>query len=45
MSQENTIVYYNVYLATLIVRKNSRSQLYLYDVVHVKKENSIEFKF
>lgn len=43
MNQENVIIYYNVYLATLIVRKNSRRQLYLYDIVHVKKEASIEF--
>lgn len=43
MNQENVIVYYNVYLATLIVRKKSRSQFFLYDVVHVKKEDSIKF--
>lgn len=43
MSSENIILYYNVYLATLIVRKDAKRQLYLYDVVHVKKEDSVKF--
>lgn len=44
MSENNIIRYYNVYLATLIVRKSKDGKLYLYDVVNVKKEDSIEFE-
>lgn len=43
VSDKNIIEYYNVYLATLIVRKSKEEKLYLYDIVNVKKENSIEF--
>ncbi len=43
INDENIITHYNVYMATLIVRKNVRNKLYLYDVIHVKKESSIKF--
>lgn len=41
--QENVINYYNVYIATLIVRKDKNKKLFLYDVVHIKKESSVNF--
>ena len=44
LNEENVLLYYNVYLATLIVRKDSKKKLYLYDVVHVKKEGKSVFK-
>lgn len=44
MSDRNVIEYYNVYLATLIVRKSKDGKLYLYDIVNVKKEDSIVFE-
>lgn len=44
LSEENVLLYYNIYLATLIVRKDFKKKLYLYDVVHVKKEGSSAFK-
>ena len=43
MNEENIITQYHIYLATLIVRKDHRMKLYLYDIVHVKKESSFEF--
>lgn len=43
VNETNTITHYNVYLATLIVRKDYKKKLYLYDVVHVKKESSFNF--
>lgn len=44
MSDKNIIEYYNIYIATLIVRKSSEGKLFLYDIVNVKKEDSIEFE-
>lgn len=43
VNEKNTITHYNVYMATLIVRKDHRKKLYLYDIVHVKKESSFNF--
>ncbi|MCI8956784.1 MAG: hypothetical protein HFG29_07330 [Eubacterium sp.] len=43
ITQDNVIRYYNVYLATLVVRKTKSGKLYLYDIVNIKKEDSIEF--
>lgn len=43
MNEESTITQYHIYLATLIVRKNHKKKLYLYDIVHVKKEGSFCF--
>lgn len=45
MSEDNVIIQYHVYLATLIVRKDRRGRLHLYDIVHVKKESSLDFTF
>ena len=45
MNEENIIISYNIYLATLIVRKNDKDKLHLYDIVNVKKECSFEFTF
>lgn len=44
MDEKNVITHYNVFLATLVVRRDSRKKLFLYDVVNVKKENEAEFK-
>ena len=38
VNEQNTITHYNIYLATLIVRKDYRRKLHLYDVIHVKKK-------
>lgn len=43
VNEGNTITHYNVYLATLIVRKDYRKKMHLYDIVHVKKESSFNF--
>ena len=43
VSEDNLIRYYNIYLATLVVRKTKNGKLYLYDIVNIKKEDSIEF--
>ena len=43
VDERNTITHYNIYLATLIVRKDYLKKLHLYDVVHVKKESSFNF--
>lgn len=42
-SEEKNILYYSVYLATLIVRVDGNDSLYLYDVINIKKEK--EYKF
>ena len=44
LSEDRTITHYNVYLATLVVRKDYRKKLHLYDVVFVRKESSTEFE-
>ena len=44
MSEESIVSYYNVYLATLIVRKAEDKELYLYDVINIKKEASTPFE-
>lgn len=38
-SEQKQILHHNVYLATLIVRVDGNGILYLYDVIHVKKES------
>ena len=43
MNEKNIIERYNIYLATVIVRKSKSGKLYLYDFVNVKKEDSVEF--
>lgn len=43
VSENNLIQYYNIYLATLVVRKTKNGKLYLYDIVNIKKEDNIEF--
>lgn len=37
------IIHYNIYLATLIVRKDFKGRLNLYDVVNIKKESEGDF--
>jgi hypothetical protein len=44
MSEKSIVSYYNVYLATLIVRKADDKELYLYDVINIKKEASTPFE-
>lgn len=41
---ENVITHYNIYIATLVVRKNEKGKLSLYDVVNVKKESQTAFE-
>ncbi len=43
LSDDNVIERYNIYLATVVVRKSKGGKLYLYDFVNVKKEDSVEF--
>ena len=38
------ITHYNIYIATLVVRKNDSGKLILYDVVNIKKESETIFK-
>ncbi len=45
INEENVITHYNVYLATLVVRIDSRKRLFLYDVVNITKESSFDFTF
>ena len=45
VNEQNMITHYNIYLATLIVRKDYRRKLHLYDVIHVKKESNFNFVF
>lgn len=40
----DNIEYYNIYIATLIVRVDKQGKLHLYDVINVKKEKSCQFK-
>ena len=44
LDENDVIKYYNIYLATLVVRKAEDKKLYLYDIVNVKKEDSIKFE-
>ena len=44
-SEDNVIIQYHVCLATLVVRKDRKEKLRLYDIVHVKKESSLDFRF
>ena len=44
MLEKSIVSYYNVYLATLIVRKAEDKELYLYDVINIKKEASTPFE-
>ena len=43
MTDDDVIERYNVYMATIVVRKSKNGKLYLYDFVNVKKEDSVEF--
>ena len=43
LNEDSIIERYNVYLATLVVRKSKNGKLYLYDLVNVKKEDSVDF--
>lgn len=45
LTEDNVITHYNVYIATLVVRKDHRKKLHLYDVIYVRKESSIDFEF
>lgn len=45
MTEKNNILYFNVYIATLIVRKDHKKRFYLYDVIHIKKESSMFFEY
>ena len=41
---QNVITHYNIYIATLIVRKSDKGKLSLYDVVNIKKETEAIFE-
>ena len=43
LTEDNVILHYNVYLATLIVRVDKARILHLYDVINVKKESTVPF--
>ena len=43
MTEDNVIERYNVYIATIVVRKSKSGKLFLYDFVNVKKEDSVDF--
>ena len=34
---------YNIYIGTLVVRKSISGKLFLYDLVNIKKEDSVDF--
>ena len=44
INNQNVITHYNIYIATLVVRKNDSGKLILYDVVNIKKETETIFK-
>lgn len=44
LNYQNIITHYNIYIATLVVRKNEKGKLSLYDVVNVKKETETVFE-
>jgi len=44
LDNQNVITHYNIYIATLVVRKNERGKLSLYDVVNIKKESQTAFE-
>lgn len=44
LNYQNGITHYNIYIATLVVRKNEKGKLSLYDVVNVKKETETVFE-
>lgn len=44
LNNQNVITHYNIYIATLVVRKNEKGKLSLYDVVNVKKESQTVFE-
>ena len=44
LDSQNIIAHYNIYIATLVVRKNEKGKLSLYDVVNVKKESQTSFE-
>ena len=43
MSNELIIERYNIYIGTLVVRKSISGKLFLYDLVNIKKEDSVDF--
>ena len=43
MTEDNVIERYNVYIATIVIRKSKSGKLFLYDFVNVKKEDSVDF--
>ena len=43
MTEDNVIERYNIYIATIVVRKSKSGKLFLYDLVNIKKEDSVEF--
>ena len=44
VNSDSIITHYNVYIATLVVRKTGKGKLKLYDVVNVKKESETIFE-
>lgn len=44
LNSQNVITHYNIYIATLVVRKNDKGKLSLYDVVNIKKESETIFE-
>lgn len=44
VNEQNVITHYNVYLATLVVSRNEKGKLKLYDVVNIKKESETIFE-
>ncbi len=44
LNNQNVITHYNIYIATLVVRKNDKGKLSLYDVVNIKKESETIFE-
>ena len=43
MTEDNVIERYNIYIATIVVRKSKSGKLFLYDLVNIKKEDSVDF--
>ena len=44
INDKNIITHYNIFMATLVVRKNEKGKLNLYDVVNVRKESETIFE-
>ncbi|MDR1017720.1 MAG: hypothetical protein LBM02_03355 [Lachnospiraceae bacterium] len=42
-NENNIISHYNIFICTLIVKKDISNRMFLYDIVKIKKENIIEF--